>query len=178
MSRNGIEFNDLIKFQKNIDRVQKVEVEKYIEKCSKDLAAILLTKVVKRTPVGDYSNLKDVKKLGGTLRRGWTCKTHQEAENGTGEGKPINDYVKNLRYKKEGKSYIITIFNPVNYAVYVEFGHRQTPGRYVPALGKRLKKSWVTGRFMLTKAMLESESMVLQVMQSNFEKYFKGVFDV
>ena len=66
----------------------------------------------------------------------------------------------------------------MNYAVYVEFGHRQTPGRYVPALGKRLKKSWVTGRFMLTKAMLESESMVLQVMQSNFEKYFKGVFDV
>ena len=26
------------------------------------LAAILLTKVVKRTPVGDYSNLKDAKK--------------------------------------------------------------------------------------------------------------------
>ena len=62
MGRNGIEFNDLIQFQKNIDRVQKVEVEKYIEKCSKDLAAILLTKVVKRTPVGDYSNLKDAKK--------------------------------------------------------------------------------------------------------------------
>lgn len=31
----------------------------------------------------------------------------------------------------------------VKYAPYVEFGHHQTPGRYVPAIGKRLKASWV-----------------------------------
>ena len=33
---------------------------------------------------------------------------------------------------------------------FLEFGHRQTPGRYVKAIGKRLKKSWVQGKFMLT----------------------------
>ena len=31
----------------------------------------------------------------------------------------------------------------VEYAPYVEYGHHQQPGRYVPALKKRLKVSWV-----------------------------------
>lgn len=31
----------------------------------------------------------------------------------------------------------------IEYAPYVEFGHHQQPGRYVPALKKRLKLSWV-----------------------------------
>jgi phage gpG-like protein len=31
----------------------------------------------------------------------------------------------------------------VDYAPYVEFGHAQTPGRYVPAIGKRLVQSVV-----------------------------------
>lgn len=31
----------------------------------------------------------------------------------------------------------------VEYAPYVEFGHTQEPGRYVPAIGKRLVKSYV-----------------------------------
>jgi len=33
----------------------------------------------------------------------------------------------------------------VEYAPYVEFGHRQEPGRYVPAIGKRLVASYVDG---------------------------------
>ena len=52
--------------------------------------------------------------------------------------------------KKEGTVYKIEIVNPLEYAEFVEFGHRQTPGRYVKAIGKRLKKSWVQGKFMLT----------------------------
>ena len=31
----------------------------------------------------------------------------------------------------------------VKYAPYVELGHHQEPGRYVPAIGKRLVRSWV-----------------------------------
>lgn len=33
----------------------------------------------------------------------------------------------------------------VEYAPYVELGHRQQPGRYVPAIGKRLKADHVNG---------------------------------
>lgn len=32
------------------------------------------------------------------------------------------------------------------HAPHVEYGHRQTPGRYVPAIGKRLKESFVPGQ--------------------------------
>ena len=52
--------------------------------------------------------------------------------------------------RKQGDCYYIEVINLLEYAQYVEYGHRQTPGRYVPAIGKRLKKSWVQGKFMLT----------------------------
>lgn len=32
------------------------------------------------------------------------------------------------------------------YAPHVEYGHRQTPGRYVPAIGRRLVKKYVEGQ--------------------------------
>lgn len=65
----------------------------------KNLIARLLKKVIKRTPVGDYS--KSSGKKGGTLRRGWTI----------GE------------IRKEGGIYKIDIINSTEYASYVEYGH-------------------------------------------------------
>ena len=41
------------------------------------------------------------------------------------------------------KTYIGT---NVEYAPYVELGHSQESGRYVPKLGKRLVASWVNGK--------------------------------
>lgn len=38
-----------------------------------------------------------------------------------------------------------------DYAPHVEFGHRQEPGRYVPAIGKRLKASYVEGQYFLKR---------------------------
>lgn len=45
------------------------------------------------------------------------------------------------------------IGTPVEYAPYVEFGHHQQPGRYVPAIGKRLVKDYVAGKPFLTPAL-------------------------
>lgn len=39
--------------------------------------------------------------------------------------------------------------NNLDYADHIEFGHRQKPGRYVPAIGKRLKADFVKGYYML-----------------------------
>lgn len=58
---------------------------------------------------------------------------------------------------KEGNIYKIEIFNNTEYAIYVEYGHRQEVGRYVPAIGKKLVKPWVEGRFMMTISMKEIE---------------------
>lgn len=37
----------------------------------------------------------------------------------------------------------------MEYAAYVENGHRQKVGRYVPILGKRLKANFVEGHHMM-----------------------------
>lgn len=52
----------------------------------------------------------------------------------------------------DGGGWIVELQNNKNYASYVEQGHRQTPGRYVPAFGKRLKASWVEGQFFMQKS--------------------------
>ena len=44
------------------------------------------------------------------------------------------------------------IVNYASYAEYVEYGHRQEPGRFVPKLGKRLKHSWVRGQFFAKRS--------------------------
>ena len=72
------------KLQKQLNKLQQSEVEAFVDSCAKELAARLLAKVIKRTPVGDYP--KGSGKKGGTLRRGWTSKTHEEAAGGTGKG--------------------------------------------------------------------------------------------
>jgi hypothetical protein len=97
----GFNASDLRRFQQNLNKLQNdTQMSDYFEACAKELAARLLAKVKKRTPVGDYP--KESGKKGGTLRRGWTV----------GE------------IRKEGHMYIIDITNPTEYASYVEYGHR------------------------------------------------------
>lgn len=45
-----------------------------------------------------------------------------------------------------------TVGTDVEYAPYVELGHQQQPGRYVPAIKKRLKASWVAPKPYLRPA--------------------------
>lgn len=46
----------------------------------------------------------------------------------------------------------VAIGTGVKYAPYVEFGHHQQPGRYVPAIKKRLLKSYVAAKPFLRPA--------------------------
>lgn len=49
----------------------------------------------------------------------------------------------------EGNIHYVDITNPLEYAAAIENGHKQQVGRYVPAIGKRLKAPFVPGRHML-----------------------------
>lgn len=79
---------------------------------------------------------------------------------------------------QKGNSYTIEIINPVEYASYVEYGHRQTPGRFVPAIGKKLKKSWVKGRFMMTLSINEIEMQIPSIVTAKVWEELKRCFDV
>lgn len=54
--------------------------------------------------------------------------------------------------KKQGSTYSVKVFNSASYASYVNDGHRQRPGRFVPAIGKRLVRSWVPGQHIAEEA--------------------------
>ena len=62
-----------------------------------------------------------------------------------------------------GTDISVELRNSKNYASFVENGHRQTPGRYVPAIGKKLKASWVPGQHFLQKATKQTSNQIPQL---------------
>lgn len=59
-----------------------------------------------------------------------------------------------ITHQMEGDKTVV-IGTPVEYAPYVELGHHQQPGRYVPAIGKRLVKDYVPPKPFLAPALEE-----------------------
>lgn len=151
------------------ERLQKLEndprVRQFCEACSKELAARLLALVIPRTPVGRYPS--ETGKKGGTLRRGWTA----------GKNAGASAYANEMHVEKKGNTYTIEVINPVEYASYVEFGHRQTPGRYVPAIGKQLKAGWVNGQYFLTISEAQLERIAPHILEQKLNKFFREIFD-
>lgn len=149
MARNGsVNFRDLDRFRQQVESsLGANQVDQFIESCAKELAARLLAKVIKRTPVGQYP--KGSGKKGGTLRRGWTGEKSQAA----------SAYAGSLKVNHFGNVYVIEIINPVEYASYVEFGHRTRGG-----------DGWVEGKFMLTISEQEVENDAPKVLENKLKK--------
>lgn len=72
-----------------------------------------------------------------------------------------------LTYKHDDKS--ITIGTPVEYGKYVELGHRQEVGRYVPAIGKRLKNAHVPPKPFLKPAITEHMDEYKNLLKDSLE---------
>lgn len=125
------------------EKLESINTDSLLKEIAADLAARLLRKVKKRTPVDT-----------GELRQNWQ--------------------VSNIRLFE--RFCVVEIYNSTEYAEYMEFGHRQTPGRYVPAIGKRLKKAWVPGKFMLTLSAKELENMKDRIVRRKVEEWLKEVF--
>lgn len=146
----AMDFKDLQALQSKMSgaQIQQLEIA-----CAKELGARLLRDVVKNTPVGIYP--KESGKQGGTLRRAWR--------------------VMSPKLKQGGCTLDVT--NPTVYASYVEYGHRQEPGRYVPAIGKRLKASWVNGKFMLTNAESRLQRQAQAIVDKKVQKYWEDMLN-
>lgn len=64
--------SDIKNLQKKLNKIQSDDVQAFIEECAKELVARLLAKVIKRTPVGDYSKeVKVVAKKDSKNHKGW-----------------------------------------------------------------------------------------------------------
>lgn len=159
------DYRQLQRLQQKLNRLQSGDIDTFCRTCAKELAARLLAKVIKRTPVGDYPDGSG--KTGGTLRRGWTAGKENMSEKGNVIGvRGASGYVSSLEINKVGDTYQIEIINPVEYAPYVEFGHRT-----------RNHEGWVPGRFMLTISEKELESQAPKVLERKLMQYLGGLFN-
>lgn len=151
MGRMGkFNFRELKDFEQKLKSMK--DPDAFVESCAKELAARLLAKVIKRTPVGDYP--KSSGKKGGTLRRGWTGEKRASA----------SAYADSMTVHHFGDTYVIEIVNPVEYASYVEYGHR-TPNH----------KGWVMGKFMMTISEQELQEIAPKVLERKVKKYMEGL---
>ena len=177
--------SQLIKLQQDMQKLSERQADEFCEACAKELAARLLAKVIERTPTGKYyreievTAKKDSKnhkkgdtymkkvntsgKQGGTLRRGWT------AQKGAGsEGLNTNgaaQFVDTLKVNHYEDTYVIEIVNPVEYASYVEYGHRT-----------RDHKGWVKGQFMLKISEQEIKQIAPRLLEKKLEEFLREVF--
>lgn len=167
MARWGrCDYKQLQKLRDNLQKLQEIDLDKFCRDMSKELAARLLALVIPRTPVGEYP--KSIGKKGGTLRRGWTAKTEQEAASGSGSGlNKAPEYANSLPIFKRGRTFYIEVINPVTYASYVEFGHRTRGG-----------SGWVAGRYFLTLSEKDLERVAPSVIEKKLEALLREAFKV
>lgn len=144
-----VNIKGLENFQRQLEKLQNPD--QFVEACVKELAARLLRLVIKRTPVGDYP--KSTGKKGGTLRRGWTAQKQASAQG----------YAESIEVRRVGNTYIVDIVNPVEYASYVEHGHRTAD-----------HQGWVPGQFMMTISEQELQAIAPQVLEAKIKKYLGG----
>lgn len=63
--------------------------------------------------------------------------------------------------------------NTADYASFVNDGHRQEVGRFIPAIGKTLVSPWVKGQYMLEKAIHETEKSMAKDFNAEIERVNK-----
>ena len=141
-----VDYRQLQRMQRKIQRLGQ-DYEKFLESMTKEIAARMLRKVIDRTPVADPSAWKTpvTGYVGGTLRRGWTVDT---------------------TVKKLGNTYQIEVFNPTEYAQYVEFGHRTSN-----------HQGWVNGRFMMTISADEIDQQAPAIIERKLTRMLREAFD-
>ena len=62
------------------------------------------------------------------------------------------------KIEKTSRAHRIAITNSASYASFVNDGHRQTPGRFIPILGKKLVNNFVEGKHITEIAQAYTES--------------------
>lgn len=152
------EIDDILQFGNRLS--DYTNFKKNLGKATQEIAKLLHKMLIKNTPV-DF----------GTLQAFWETDENysylvEQVENG----------------------FAVTLINRAMYAKWVNNGHRQRPGRFIPGYwegthfrydptadgGMVLKKSWVKGRFFVEKSILtlENTSELNKIIYKELKKWF------
>ena len=157
---------DLSAFKEFADKIEKLRYKQhnYIGECTTELAQKYLKSVIKLTPVGEVP--KDISEeckqkywsgySGGTLKGAWRSSSPMFTERGGCK---------------------VVISNSEEYASYVEYGHRQKVGRYVPMIEKKLKNNWVEGKYMMTKTNAKIKEGMPRFLDRKLKQFFENGLD-
>lgn len=179
MAKNkGVNIDELLKLQSQMKDFEK-NIDDFKEECCKEVAARLLTKVIKNTPVGQYYYFtKGEKKKKSTKKETQKKETEKQA-NKKSNSKKITEGKKKkyklggtlrrgwtaqrdkLNVTKHGNTHKIELINDVEYASHVEFGHRT-----------RDLKGWVKGKHTLTIAEKEIEQIAPKLIEKKLKQRF------
>lgn len=156
---NGIhvDLTQMKAFRKKLEGMAQKDNSIFMEQLTNEITQRVLSELYHRTPTGVYNKEvefdtkegKHVKftpktgKTGGTLKKNWKADKTQ----------------------RQGDRYINIIYNPIEYAMYVEYGHRTAN-----------HKGWVEGQFMLDKSELAVKEILPQLIQAKVSAYLGRVF--
>lgn len=166
MGKVKVNVRDLKAFQKKLEQLSnEKERNEFMERCEKRLAADLIAKVIPRTPVGRYPAKTGM--MGGTLRRGWTG----------GESEDPYVHAAKLPVNKIGGRYAIVVYNPTEYASYVEHGHRVVvPVKDKSEAGYHMEeKGHWEGHHMLENSENELKQEAPDIIQDMLDQWLKGL---
>lgn len=140
---------DLSGFEELLKKTQELQnnISSLNKTITDNLAQHYLAEAIANTPVGAIAISPDGKYRSESehMRRSW-------------EAERINDST-------------VKVQNSASYASYVNDGHRQQPGRFIPVLGKRLTKSFVKGLHMQEKAEAATRRASDKIMKNALDDY-------
>lgn len=149
-----VDVKKLDAFAKKLKKASSKDVTKFLEKCAKELAKRLLRRTIQKTP-------KDL----GNLQRGWTAKPGTPPCREYKQKSTPEQWAQTALITRSGKETRIVISNPIEYAVYVEYGHRT-----------RDLTGWVPGQFMLTLSIEELDSMKNGILEKLLTDFLSELF--
>lgn len=117
-----------------------------------------IKKLERAQKIIDEEFMKAAKAVGEMFMRNVKIRTPK------GETGKLNQGWK-VAVEKRGKTYIVKVFNVVEYAEFVENGHRQEVGRFVPKIKRRLVRPWVEGQFFMKTTEAEIKEKIPDVMR-------------
>ncbi len=169
----GVEFNlkGLTEFREDLLQASnKSEIQRLNHDIVNTMASVYIRQAKKETPVGPRS-VKFMSKGKIKTKRFDSEKTRQS----WGVG----------RYSINGNTGKIEVYNTSSYASFLNDGHRQEVGRFLPWIGEevggvrmgaKLKTPWVDGQYMHEKAERLVNKKSRRIMELAFKKWIeKGV---
>lgn len=166
----GVEFDmdEFAEFNRSLVKLsQSGNLQKFNKQVVKEMAAVYVREAKLNTPIGKRS----VKFMqNGIVQTKYFDSEHTRQSWSVG------------RYRLNERTGRIRVFNTSSYASFLNDGHRQEVGRFLPWIGQskggvmqggRLKKSWVDGAYMHEKAEKVVNKNAKRIMEITLKKWIE-----